>query len=826
MENNFDSFKAVFPYLEIHVKAAKRIYFTKYLLIEILNLNTGDIFYFQKTSGDLRKCYKSVKTYFKNFPIEKKRHDENLKNISDFAKEELENKNSLLIEFLFAFFYKTRNYTVFSNLNEIMEDPNNSLLNNSIEEDLEKDFKNEKEKFLKKSDSVNNINQKKNKSGNLIKKKSLKKNISNRNLRNSICLSNIRNRDKKIFKNESSKKELEKVLDLIFRNHKNLQITNFYRLCNFEKIINKLQIETHDYEILFKNMNEKIFKERFLYIDDFCFYFYKSKKRFVISKDDFVEIMVVLRIGEISFERYDEEYTLIKINNKLNFKNFQILINSEKKTLFLLRLVQEILKKKSKIWNVDNLPDPCKMLGNFMLIIKKTDDKSKIIVEENQKIITIQSEFFNIEIKSVKSSKTIIFPILNIYEVFKITTNNKNYILETQKLFEQENSKHNLIKTFEFFNIYTYRDSDYFRAYLSPPLINYHENRKLETAIKENIKELKLCTFRMKRCQSIRSYFNLSYSQFLNFKYPRLTSLILLMIAIFNIFFSFTSFIFYFLTIILFYNNQTIKQNINYFITKFFVSAKFINKDFIEPKYKTERWLRKEFYSEMDNLEPKIKRRRISISITEHFRNTVDFSSRVSANIHFYIDYMEKIRNIFVWKNPKKTQLFFFVSVILCFLVYVLTLGNILIIYIVYLFWKGRNYYKKLKNWNEKVLVFFLNYFLYNIFEFKKNEIHLGSDKFFDTYINNQECKEKFSKDFTEMVEKYCDIKFQEDFWIERFSKEKIINELLNTDARFIFPFYEEKRKVGYIYDIYNFVFSTPSDLYNYNLKILREKLT
>lgn len=810
MENNFDSFKTIFPYLDIHVKAAKRIYFTKYLLIEIINLNTGDIFYFQKTSGDLRKCYKSVKTYFKNFPIEKKRHDENLKNIVEFAKEELENKNSLLIEFLFAFFYKTRNYTVFSNLNEIMEDPNSSLLNNSVEEEIEKDFKEENKNDISKEDSV----------------KKLKKNISARNIRNSISLTNIKNRDKKIFKNESSKEDLEKVLDLVFKNHKNSRVTNFYRLCNFEKIINKLKIETHDYEILFKNMNEKIYKERFLFVDDFSFYFYKSKKRFVLDKDDFVEILAILRIDEISFETYDKSYTLVKINNKLNCKNFEILIHYQKKTLFLLRLIQEILKKKSKIWNIENFPEPCKMLGNFILTIKKTDDKSKIIVEESEKIITITSEFCNIQINNVKNSKTVILPIFNIYEVFKISTNNKTFILETQKLFEQENSKNNLIKSFKFFKIYTYRDSDYFRAYLSPPLINYHENRKLENAIKENIKELKLCTFRMKRCQSIRSYFNLSYAQFLNFKYPRFTTLILLFIAIYNMFFSFTSFLFFFLVIILFYNNPKIKVFVKYFIKKYFVSPEFINKDFIEPKYKTERWIRKEFYSEMINLEPKVKRRRISISIPEHFRNTVEFSSRVSANIHFYIDYMEKIRNIFVWKNPKKSQLFFFIFVVICFLVYILSLGNILIIYIVYLFWKGTNYYKKLRNWNEKVLVFSLNYFFYNIYEFKKHENNLSSDKFFDFYFNNHECKEKFSKDFSEFVEKYCDVKFGENFWLERFSKEKIISELLNTDARFIFPFYEEKRKFGYIYDVYNFIFSTPSDLYNYNLEMLKEKLT
>ena len=43
-------------------------------------------------------------------------------------------------------------------------------------------------------------------------------------------------------------------------------------------------------------------------------------------------------------------------------------------------------------------------------------------------------------------------------------------------------------------------------------------------------------------------------------------------------------------------------------------------------------------------------------------------------------------------------------------------------------------------------------------------------------------------------VNKYLNIKVSDDYWMNKFAYEKIIEELLHTEKRLIVPFYEKRR--------------------------------
>ena len=71
-----------------------------------------------------------------------------------------------------------------------------------------------------------------------------------------------------------------------------------------------------------------------------------------------------------------------------------------------------------------------------------------------------------------------------------------------------------------------------------------------------------------------------------------------------------------------------------------------------------------------------------------------------------------------------------FICVVFLMLV---SVEHLLVFYIVYLFYRGRKYYKRLKIWNFKVVLFMINYFLKNVFEYSKiNKENL--DDFFENF--------------------------------------------------------------------------------------------
>ncbi len=80
------------------------------------------------------------------------------------------------------------------------------------------------------------------------------------------------------------------------------------------------------------------------------------------------------------------------------------------------------------------------------------------------------------------------------------------------------------------------------------------------------------------------------------------------------------------------------------------ISSKFLNKDYVEPVLITERMYAKHFHKKMENIDNKLKRRSSKTSITSQIKNAFQISSRIPANLHFFVDWNEKVKNIIQWK--------------------------------------------------------------------------------------------------------------------------------------------------------------------------------
>lgn len=67
-----------------------------------------------------------------------------------------------------------------------------------------------------------------------------------------------------------------------------------------------------------------------------------------------------------------------------------------------------------------------------------------------------------------------------------------------------------------------------------------------------------------------------------------------------------------------------------------------------------------------------------------------------------------------------------------------ISIEHLLVIYIIYLFYRGRVYYRSLRIWNYKVLLFMIDYFLKN--EFESNKLDKDNiDEFFSSYENDED---------------------------------------------------------------------------------------
>lgn len=64
--------------------------------------------------------------------------------------------------------------------------------------------------------------------------------------------------------------------------------------------------------------------------------------------------------------------------------------------------------------------------------------------------------------------------------------------------------------------------------------------------------------------------------------------------------------------------------------------------------------------------------------------------------MHFFVDFIEKIKNIILWKNKRKTEMFLISLFFLLIAFYLMKIETMLLIYILKLIFYGKDYYKKL----------------------------------------------------------------------------------------------------------------------------------
>lgn len=122
----------------------------------------------------------------------------------------------------------------------------------------------------------------------------------------------------------------------------------------------------------------------------------------------------------------------------------------------------------------------------------------------------------------------------------------------------------------------------------------------------------------------------------------------------------------------------------------------------------------------------------------------------------------EKSKNIFLWKNKTQSQFLFFVFILTVLALYIIRLDNMLIIYILYRFWKGRNYFKRIANWNTQVLYQMIHFFIKNELKFIGHDVHV----YFEKNKNDKLEKTNFSKKFSAFVNKYLQIEVSDDHWL------------------------------------------------------------
>ena len=93
----------------------------------------------------------------------------------------------------------------------------------------------------------------------------------------------------------------------------------------------------------------------------------------------------------------------------------------------------------------------------------------------------------------------------------------------------------------------------------------------------------------------------------------------------------------------------------------------------------------------------KVKNKDHKKGLKQKLSNVYKFSGKIPKHIHFFADLSDKAKNIFMWKNQRKTEMFLFLAILLLFAVFLVGKENLFILYILHRFWKGRSYFAKVR---------------------------------------------------------------------------------------------------------------------------------
>jgi hypothetical protein len=835
----FEYFREKFEDFQLDVIKIEKSFFTKYIMFSI---DQGELIkncIFEKTTYDLKKVYKSITTHFKNFPI-CDNHADNLVKIIAFAKEEWRNHHFLVLEFLYAFIFKTINYTklirppsvkdsslTFPHLmNDSKENPHqiegeNSFIGTSHKNSgssfnySKSDMKSPDNFMIEKTSSrldilSNNIEpQVKEKTSDLDISPSIQKPV----------LSSTR-----LILNSSNSFDYSSKVCQIFRNlfvyHNNEYSTNYPRLILNEKNLLSLTINRNKsagFNVKFKLSSNKGQNSRYAHFKDKILYLFERERDFLSDKNAYSELMVLLKIDYIRYFEISENENKIILNNKGNMTNYEFIISKSDTMTFLFSLCVELIRKDSNVIQMEQLPDPLNNLGEISLKFEVKNDPSQSIVDPEMKIVNLSLSYMSIRISNFEKPKTLYLTIVNVFDLAVVKSGRETSIIEILKIFDLGFNKSMQVSGIHLYQISVCRLSDYANAFQSPIIENYHESTLQAKSFKKSYAELQRATFRVKSFITIFDRFMDILDDFLYFKFPLFTHFMMISAAIITILFGASTFFLVLFFGIILYNHPNINPVIEQKFQEIFFSPHRLNKYFIKNQFKSGKTIKKEFYMNSDNINESIEDNQ---GLSEKLKLAVDFSSKIPYLLHMFVDAFDKFKNLFGWKSKRKTELFLFISILAVVAIRLLGLDLAFLLYLAGEFQYGYFYYKRMLKWNEKVLTFLIRYFVIDVLEYSDLSC---CHEFFNKYESDEIVIANFAKKFSEFIELHLDIKTPEQLWRENFKFAKIFEILRFSNRRIILPFYEEKRKPKSSILFVFFLFSTPSDYYYYNLRKLEK---
>lgn len=838
---DYERFKANFDNFHLEVAKVEKIYFTKYILMCIDDGDQLHREYLEKTTADLKMLYKSVKSHFKNFPITDK-HDENIVKIVSFTKDEWKHGHDLLLEFLFAFLFKTRNYNKLTRPEEALNLARRQSFTGSRASNPKSDIEGSGDQSpgvqhltMSQSDSVSDLISPELSASTIQKSKLSAQPISQKSFMNEtqsgINLSvpheqSIMRSTKLIAHSSQNIRNLPKIKQIfknIFLFQKDEFSTNYSRLLLNERNLLSLSIHrsrTDVFQVKFRVAGDKTLAERFVHFENKLMFFYEKERDFLVDKDQYLELFVLVRVDKIKYRDLPNDETKVILSNSGNMTDYEIVISKRDTMTFLFALCIEVIKKESEVIKAETLPLPVNNLGEFMLKIEMDSDSLKTVVDNDEKSIQLKLSYLSIKIRNLDKPKTLYLPILNVFDIALLKCGRSTRVAEVQKILELDYNRFVPVLTISCYNISVCRLSNYFHAYLSPMLENYHESLPFETNFMKSYNELQRATFRIKRYLGLVDKALDSYDEFMYFKYPLFTHCVLIAAFVVTFFFGVLTLIVVCLFVALFYYHPSIHSWLERLFNKIFFESHHLNKYYVLSRFKSEKAIKDEFYFNLDNIDSSLEDTQ---KLTDKLKAAANISSKIPYYLHTLVDIVDKFKNLIQWKSKRKTELFVFFTILGLIAVYLLGKDPTFIIFLTSEFAYGYRYYKRLLRWNEKVITFIIRYFVIDVLGYSECSC---CHEFFNAYANDELVVVNFAKKFSEFLEKHLEIKTPEHLWRENFKFDKIFELLRFSDRRIIVPFYEEKRKPTTPYLMTYFLFTTPSDYYYHNLRKLTEPAT
>lgn len=105
------------------------------------------------------------------------------------------------------------------------------------------------------------------------------------------------------------------------------------------------------------------------------------------------------------------------------------------------------------------------------------------------------------------------------------------------------------------------------------------------------------------------------------------------------------------------YYHPSFHKTIHHWLLRQFFNNTSLNKDFKHSKYPIEKMKYKWYFSDIKNFKNKNKEFKEKRSLTEKWQDAMELSEKTTYLINYFIDYIEKVKNILLWKNEGKSQL-------------------------------------------------------------------------------------------------------------------------------------------------------------------------